>query len=153
MAIIHEDGTGIEDAETLCTVAEADLYHDARGNAGAWSSLDTDRKEQLLRAAYDYLRPEYIDRWPAGEPFGVADGAVPRDMKFASALLALKAKVGPLDPEIKAQKIESEVGPIKSKFAELKNPRRRFPDVDALVRRYLADTGTGSPFMVRLGRN
>lgn len=136
--------------ESLCTVAEANAYHESRGNIAAWA-METEHKEQLLRAAYDYLVSEYGACWAPDLPFGYdAAGAIPARVKQASALLALRAKDGPLDPEITPQKIESEVGPIKSKFAARENGgRRKFPDVARLVGPYLAPVKAYSIPLVR----
>lgn len=137
--------------ESLCSVADADLYHDGRGNAATWTALEKSRKEQLLRQAYDYLYGEYASAWPAGVPFGMlADESIAKGARDACAVLALKAKDGPLDPEITPQVIEKETGPIKKKFAEAANGgRRTFPDVARLIGPYLPPIVRGSVPLVR----
>lgn len=141
------------DADSLCTVAEADLYHDARGNSGSWTQLETPRKEECLRAAYDYLVGEFRSQWPQGVEFGyLADGSVASGARRSCALLALIATTGELDPEITPQEIESEVGPIKSKFAAAANGGRRiFPAVVRLMTPYLV-IPQSNPFSVKLVR-
>lgn len=123
--------------DSLATVAEADAYHEARGNISAWMPLETTHKEQLLRQALDYLRGEYAGRWPAVDAFGTMDGGViAAGARNACALLALAALDGPLDPEVTPQALKTEVGPIKSEFATT-DGRRKFPAVAALMRPYL----------------
>lgn len=52
VAMIVEDGTGRPDANSGCSVADADLYHEIRGTPAAeWADLDTVVKElALIRA-------------------------------------------------------------------------------------------------------
>jgi hypothetical protein len=60
--LITEDGTGRADAESYCSVDDADTYHANRGNT-TWATLTTDEKEQALRRATDYLLEVYRLRW------------------------------------------------------------------------------------------
>jgi hypothetical protein len=62
MALIVEDGTGRPDAESYCTVAFADEYHAARGNA-AWAALSPLGKEIALRKATDFMLSNFGSRW------------------------------------------------------------------------------------------
>lgn len=148
MALITTPGP---DCESLCTVAEADTYHEQRGNMARWSELDTARKEQRLREAYEWLYGRYWARWPAGEVFGTAAGVpdvIMRGARDACAKLALYALDGPLDPEPAPQVLEQEVGPIKTKYAQAEGGRQ-FPDVAALMAPYLAKS---SPYSIPLRR-
>lgn len=135
------------ECESLCTAAEAGLYHDARGNSARWAILDQLQKEIALRRAYDWLYGEYAGQWPAGVQFGGdSEGAIPARMRDASALLALYALDGPLDapPSTAPQVIEKTVGPITKKFAvQTTAPRRTFPDVARMVGPYLAAVSNG----------
>lgn len=54
MALIVEDGTGKPDAESYITTEEADTYHDRMGN-DSWASIDSTRKEAMLRRATRFL--------------------------------------------------------------------------------------------------
>ena len=47
------------------TVAEADTYHDDRGNA-TWEALDTEEKEAALTRASDYLDRFYVEKLASG---------------------------------------------------------------------------------------
>ena len=58
MSLIVEDGTGLANAESLCSVADADTIHAARGNT-AWAALTTPQKEQNLRKGTDYMTGKY----------------------------------------------------------------------------------------------
>lgn len=154
MALIVEDGSGVDGAESLATVAAADTYHALRGNA-AWTLLTEPKKEQLLRNAFDFMLGAYGPRWSTAYPFGVAvvgvANAVPARITQACALLALYANSGPLAPELKPQKIRSKTDVLESEWAVTTATTRRFPDVDRLVAPYLA--AASRPYSVALERS
>lgn len=54
MALIVEDGTGLADAESYLSVADADTYHADRNNE-AWQDYSTAEKEAALRKATQYI--------------------------------------------------------------------------------------------------
>lgn len=62
MALITEDGTARADAESLCSVADADAYHAGVGN-DSWGALATTAKEQALRRATLFMQGTYRARW------------------------------------------------------------------------------------------
>ena len=139
--------------ESLCTVAEADDYHAKRGNSAQWNVLDPDTKEAHLRNAFDYLYNEYAPAWPATFGFGLLeDGTIAPGARTACAVLALLATYGELDPEVTPQEIETELGPIKSKYAARENGGRRiFPAVVRLMAPYLAESEV-NPYSAKLVR-
>lgn len=145
--------------ESLCTVAEADAWHEGRGNIAEWETLETTRKEQLLRQAFDWLIGEYRSQWPAGVTFGtvapIVDGDPPTiapGARAACAVLALIAKYGDLDPEVTPQLIESTVGPLTDKFAKRTTDRRFFPAVQRLMWPHLAEVTPRNPWSVPMRR-
>lgn len=65
MALVVEDGTGLTNSESYCSVAFADQYHSDRGNFD-WSGTDdasVAAKEQALRRSTDYMMQAYRTRW------------------------------------------------------------------------------------------
>ena len=70
MALIVENGTGLADAESYVSVADADTYFSKRGNA-AWAALATAVKEESLRKATDYMVETYRLRWKGSRVNGV----------------------------------------------------------------------------------
>jgi hypothetical protein len=141
-----------DSAESLCTVAEADAYHTARGTMVRWSPLDTEHKEQLLRDAYTYLHGEFWSAWNSAVPFGtLPDGVtVARGAREACAVLALRRLDGPLDPELTPQAIEETIGPITTKYAAApNNGRRTMPDIARMMGPYLPPIVRGSVPLVR----
>lgn len=138
MALIVENGQGLADAESLCSVPYADAYHDARGNT-IWGGLSTTEKEQALRRGTDYIERTYGMRfcgyrvkttqalsWPRYEARR-KDGArceywpsdaVPNPLAQTCAEMAFKAGQGELDRDID-RIIKSEVvGPITTVFLD-----------------------------------
>lgn len=60
MSLTVEDGTGLANADSYASRADADAYHAARGNA-AWAAASTDARDAALRKATQYLDTRY--RW------------------------------------------------------------------------------------------
>lgn len=58
MSIVVEDGTGLSNAESYISVAEANTYHTNRGNS-SWTGTDA-VKEAALRKATQYLDVTYV---------------------------------------------------------------------------------------------
>lgn len=165
MALIIEDGTGRADAESYISVAGADLYHGNRGNS-MWQALATERKEQLLRQATDYMAI-YDSQWVGqravlGQALGwprvgavvygqdVASNVVPLPVANACAALALKALSGPLAPDggqaVKRQK----VGPLEKEYQDNTSAKKTFTGVNQMLGGYL---GAGGPYMAKLERS
>ena len=58
MALIVEDGTGLQNSESYISVSSADDYHAKRGNT-AWAALDAAAKEAFLRRGTEYIDTVY----------------------------------------------------------------------------------------------
>ncbi len=127
MALIVEDGTGVTGAESLASVAFADAYHAARGNAGWASVASTEVKEQLLRKATDYAIAVYYGNWNGVEvatgqalPFPRYVNTInignPLGVQQAIAELALIAKSTPLMPNVTRGKKRVKVGPLEVEY-------------------------------------
>lgn len=110
MALTVETGSGSATADALVSVADADAYHTAIGNA-AWAAASTDGKEQAIRRAtaylsslaWDGLRSRGRDQalaWPRGgvvdrEGYGIDSYTVPVEIKNACAEIALQELASP----------------------------------------------------------
>lgn len=105
MALIVEDGTGLSTAESFVSVANADTYHDGRGNTD-WTDANTTQKEEALRRASSYLTDRYRWQglpyngrtqalaWPRKgildeEGYDVDETEIPEEVKRATYELAL----------------------------------------------------------------
>src|ERR1700756_1371902 len=62
MSLIVEDGTGLANAESYISVADATTFHNNRNNT-AWAALTTAVQEACLRKATDYMIAKYRMRW------------------------------------------------------------------------------------------
>lgn len=95
--MITEDGTGLPDADSYATVAEADDFHEARGNASWASATDGDKSAALIRAT-DYIEASYrpikhrpLNRDQALQWPRECETAVNARVKRATMTLALEA--------------------------------------------------------------
>lgn len=130
--LIVEDGTGLPNAESYVSVAEADDYHSKRGNE-LWATLTLDKKEQLLRIASDYITYIYGNifigkravsgqalAWPriSITDYTLYSLGVPRQIREATAELALVANSTSLMPNTAspAAKKRVKVGPIEVEY-------------------------------------
>lgn len=140
MALIVEDGTGLPDAEAYISVADADAYHAARGNA-AWAALTTPAKEAALRLATDYMEAEYGPRWLGNRLTAEQALSWPRDVegvpeavRRANAELAVRASAGPLLADQGPAVKQETVGPLSVTYADGARQSTRYVAVEALLR-------------------
>jgi hypothetical protein len=144
--LIVEDGTGKPDAESYASVAAADLFHSARGNA-AWAALSTSAKEINLRKATDWLGERFSTRWAGYRSTStqaldwpragvcidrvlIAANALPVPLVRATMELALKAIDGPLTADESAQVKSETVGPLSVTYADGARQQTRFAAVE-----------------------
>jgi len=120
-ALIPEDGTGLPNADSFCSVEFANAYHAAyssSADAVQWASLGTDQKAQLLRRATVYINSRYRMRWYGrrlkptqalewprfnssdSQGYGVPADVVPVSVQNATALMALRAAQDDLAPKL-----------------------------------------------------
>lgn len=167
MALIVEDGSIVAGADSYCTEAYADTFHEDRGNT-AWASVAD--KEAMLRRATDYMRQAYramwkgfrysssqaLD-WPRANvqvedgPYQnfVAVNIVPKEVKDACAMLALMASSADLAPNLEQQVTSESVGPLSVSYNAASPQYTRYRSIDMLLRPYL----TGSGVMSKLVRS
>jgi len=62
MSLIVEDGTGLANAQSYASAADATTYHTAHGNA-AWIGATADMESALVRATA-WLDDAFYHRWP-----------------------------------------------------------------------------------------
>lgn len=170
MALIVEDGTGLTDAESYLSVADATTYHTKMGSAAAWAAVGvTSVQEAMLRRATNYLRSRYYATW-AGMPvapfqrldwprWGVPtrDGgnslpsnSVPEDIKAACAELALKAATADLMPDSSQTVKREKVGPLEVEYNEYSPSSPAYTSIDAMLAPFLlpgSQPGVNVPLM------
>lgn len=62
-AFVVEDGSGLTDANSFCSVADADDYHERYGNPVTWTGLTDAQKEDWLRQATREAVETYAMHW------------------------------------------------------------------------------------------
>ena len=164
-----EDGSGLADANTYVSQADADAYFANRANA-SWAAATDDAKAAALIQATQYLDARYTFKgvrltetqaleWPRQEPPFVASVGVWRDVfevpsdflawpvqrvKDACCEAALRALTGPLYKDQDSAIVLSEkVGEIAVSYAEAarNGGQVRIAIVDDLLRRYVTGSG------------
>lgn len=170
MSLIVEDGTGLPNAESYISVADANAYHAAIGNT-AWAALASDAlREQALRRATQYMVGRYRMLW-TGTRMSMTQALdwprslVPlRDLPFASyypntqvapevknacASLALRTSTGAaLVSDESQRKTKVKIGPIETEYADGSSVQKKYPEVDAMLKAYLKG-GSGQVPMER----
>jgi hypothetical protein len=156
MALIVEDGTGLSNAESFMSVAEATAYHLANGNKAAWSEVAGElTKEAMLRQATTYIQNRYFAKW-CGHPVlttqkldwprtgvlfrnggFVASTSVPSEVKAACAELALRAASAALMPDGAPTVTFEKIGPIEVKYEPFTTPADPYAAIDALLAPFL----------------
>jgi hypothetical protein len=156
VALITETGAALADAESYCTVAYADQYHEQRANTG-WSGLETPQKEAYLRRATEYMLGVYRQRWKGTretatqaldwprvdveiDTYSVPAGSVPVEVRKACAILALKAIKGELDPDPTQAVKRKKVDVLETEYFEPTSTRRH-KVVEDLLEPFLGSNG------------
>jgi hypothetical protein len=171
MALIVEDGTGKDDAESYVSVAETDAYHTARGNT-TWTG-DASAKEAALRRATQFIDTTYRRRWPGSRVNGraqsldwprtdvvdgggndVDDASIPPEIWQATAEAALRELISPgsLTPDVVAGQrvVQKTVGPITVRYADDgKNVGPVLTIVDGILEPILLRKGANVTFFKR----
>lgn len=167
MALIVEDGSSVSGAESYISVADADAYHEARGNT-AWDVIDD--KEALLRKATDYMVGKYRLRWagvrtysdqvldwpranvPVMDVHGIIyydSSEIPQAIKHACAILALKAYNATLAEDQTQKVVSVQVGPITTTYEPSSSTAVKYSEVDGLLQPFLKG-GSNHLSMVRI---
>jgi len=163
--LIVEDGSGISNANSYLSVADADDYHDLHGAPAAWTAAVTADKEAALRLATQYIDGVYGSVWQGRreletqaldwprcqvwdyDGFPVSFTIVPQQVKDACAYLALKQISGDtlLPDDASASNVTSEaiqLGAlsISQSFSGTKTTTKYY----RLVEKILAELTTGT---------
>lgn len=161
MAFVVEDGTGLEDANSFCSVEFADSYFSDRG-VTAWTGSASAKETALVRAT-DYISNRFtFRRDPYSEeqalPFPWEDydtglqATIPTNLLKATAEYALRALSAALapDPDVDdtgVQVVEKteKVGPLeettKYQVGGQQRPFRPYPAADMLLRGLVVSGG------------
>lgn len=155
MAFVAEDGTGLEDANSFCSVAFADSYFADRG-VTTWTGTTSVKQTALVRAT-DYISNRWAGRFlqdPFSEeqalpfPWEACDGtaeALPAKLLKATAEYALRALSAELAPDptvddagVQVVEKTEKVGPLeettKYQVGGKQAQFRPYPAADVLMR-------------------
>jgi hypothetical protein len=165
--LIVEDGTGLPNADSYISLADADLYHSNLGNA-IWETISEGRREQLLRQATNYITyifgPSFSGvratagqnlAWPriSTSDYLLYSQGVPRAVKEATAELALIAHSTPLLPvQTTVRKKRVKIGPIEVEYDANSLTGPRFVAATSKLTELLANAPIGGIQQARLVR-
>lgn len=158
MTLVVEDGSGLANAESYISVADATTYHANRGNSG-WAAIASDTiREQLLRKATDYMLAVYRLRW-AGYRYNstqaldwprlyvpvldtltanqyVDFNIVPSLVKNACAELALKSNAETLMADVGQATVREKVDVIEVEYNKYSPQFKRYIQIDNMLSIY-----------------
>lgn len=158
-ALVVEDGTGLANADSYISVADADDYHDLLGNT-SWTGADA-TKEHALRKATQYIQQVYFDRWDGYRKTSaqaldwpredvqikglrfveyVASTTIPQEVKNACASLALRALTDDLMADEERAVISESVDVISVTYSEYAPQQKKYPEIDKMLAKYLIVT-------------
>lgn len=152
MALVVEDGTGLSNAESFISVADANARHTAFGNT-AWTGADS-VKEAALRKATAYMEQAYRSEWRGTKLLrdqalswprygAVVDGwtvestLVPTEVANACADLALRALADDLNEDLTRAVIREKVGPLETEYSAFSPQSVRYRAIDMALAPYL----------------
>lgn len=175
MPLIVENGTGLSNAESYASVAEADTRL-ANFGFTAWAGLDQTAKETALRLATDFMVNSYRTRWKGyrvnttqaldwprsyverpdaqTSQYGGASyydsASVPAEIKAACIDLAYKTTQGvELAPDLEQAQKRVKVGPLEVEYDTNGNQATIYRAIESKLRPFF---GTGGGAMTRLIR-
>jgi hypothetical protein len=164
MALVTEDGSGLANAESYCSVVDASARHAAIGNTN-WATITTAEMEQALRRATNYMRQAYRTRWTGRKSHWLqaldwprysvtVDGwpvlttIVPPEVIAACADLALKAAAGELAVDLARGVVREKIGPLETDYDRYSPQAIRYRAIDMALAPFLM----GSSANIRLER-
>jgi hypothetical protein len=162
MGLTVENGSGLSNADSYLSVADADTYYALYSSLAAWATALTAAKERALRLATRFLDARYGRRWIGtrvnavqaldwprmgvcdSDGFALDSTVIPQAVKNAVAEAAFRVAAGEdlqADLESSAGVImESvKVGPIEEtkQYSEPDGPLTEYQVIDGLLRRLL----------------
>lgn len=161
MSLIVENGTGLSNAESYISVANADTRMTNLGNSN-WLTMSTLEKEQALRRATVYMEQAYRSKWQGTRTTitqalswprydvlidrynYIASTVVPADVANACADLAFKAAGGDLAADLSRAVKREKVGPIETEYADFTPQQVRYVSIDRTLAPYMVGGGAFS---------
>ena len=146
MALVIKATSGAVDANSYCTLAESDAYHESRLHTDSWDDADDDTKNRALASATRLLDSHITwDGYPASEAQAlqwprtalydsfdnlIDEATIPQVLKNATAEFALHLIDDDLVANVSSEGIEGVgLGPIKVDFSATGQKRNVIPDI------------------------
>ncbi len=172
---IVEDGTGLSNANSLMSVADADQIIENYDDPSSWSTATVATKENSLRQATRYLNYNYIWdgaktvsdqalQWPRVQTYDedwllISSDTIPQRVLEACAHLAVQDLTDTLiddqQNESQVKKTKDVIGPIteEREYVHGESPDKTYTVVDLLVAPFVIGDADGSePFTVDVER-
>ncbi len=162
-----ESGQAGSDSESYASVADADSYHDLRGNTN-WATMSTAEKEASLRRGTDYMVQVYRLRWEglrlndtqaldwprnyvrrndtdytSGAYYYYANDVVPVEVKNACIELAFKAASGELAADLTQVVVREKVDVLEIEYDKYSPQYPRYRAIDLLLQPFFKVNGNG----------
>lgn len=158
---VVETGSGSASANSLCSVADADQYHENYGNPASWFALSQLDKEKALRIGTQGLLAIFKGCWKGfkkystqsldwprcnvvdDDYFAVPDTSIPQPIIHAVAILALSSLTETLVPDIAKpgaiKKKRTKTGPVEQEIEYTSGLRstKVYSLVGSLVSQYI----------------
>lgn len=163
MALTVENGTGLANAESYISVADANSYHNLRGNT-TWLTISTQEAEEALRRATDYMQQVYAGLWygykttdtqaldwprqdvpKLDTAYGnyYLNNVIPQELKNACAELAFRAARGELLADIGQAVKREKIDALEVEYSEFSPQSKRYPAIDSLLSKFMAQSSSG----------
>jgi hypothetical protein len=163
MAITVENGSGLANAESYITVAEANSYHSLRGNT-TWATITTEQAEQSLRRATDYLQQVYgglwygykttdtqaldwprenVPKYDTSSGNYYTNNVIPQELKNACAEMAWKAAQGELLADLTQTVKREKIDVLEVEYSEFSPQSKRYLAIDSLLSRFMQQSSNG----------
>lgn len=151
--MVVENGTGMPDADSYISVADAEAYLVARGkeltgNAAAKEAALIQATDYMVRYAWKGSRvsgTQALD-WPRvgveANGFPIPSNIVPVPVRHACAELAVRAQAGDLAPDLGRRTSQETVGPVSVSYEPGSVPYTVFRAVDNMLAAYVDASGT-----------
>tara|TARA_Y100001937_G_scaffold121651_1_gene180779 strand:+ start:558 stop:1064 length:507 start_codon:yes stop_codon:yes gene_type:complete len=151
MALIVENGSGMQTAESYISESDADAYFAKRGSPSAWTALSSSNKESALRYATVTLDGMYEFEgditqllqalsWPRSDATDwegrtIVSTSVPQRVKDATCELALLHLTEALNSSFARDGaiIREKVGSIETEYSEAAGAETSLPVIDRII--------------------
>lgn len=163
MSLIVESGSGNPASESYISVADANSYHNLRGNS-TWLTITAPEAEEALRRATDYMQQVYSGLWQGWKTTDTQaldwprqwviksdvvlanyydNDVIPQEIKNACAELAWKAAQGDLAPDLSQSVKREKIDVLEVEYSEFSPQSKRYRAIDNMLSKFLIQAPNG----------